>query len=425
MNFFKLALIGCFCMAQPAGAESLMDVYKHLHANPELSNMENETANYLADKMDNLGFEVHRGFGGTGVVSVLKNGPGKTIMVRADMDGLPVLETTGLSFASKVVKKDRFGDLYPVMHACGHDVHMTTFLGTAIEMINNQDKWSGTLIMILQPAEEISHGAKDMLKYGLFEKFPVPEYNLALHVNSAMPAGTVGITSGYALANVDSVDITVKGIGGHGAYPQTTKDPIVLASQIVLALQTIVAREVDAQDSAVVTVGSIHGGAKHNIIGEQVKLQLTVRSYSDETRNMLLNSIRRIAENMGRVAGLPIDKLPVVELQNEYTPATFNDPKLSSKAINFMSEVIGNENVLSTPPVMGGEDFGRYGRTSEKVPGLIYWLGAADPVEFENARQEGRQMPSLHSPFFKPNSTIAIPVGVKTMTKTVTSLFNE
>jgi hippurate hydrolase len=353
MNFLKLALIGCFCMALPARAESLMDVYKHLHANPELSNMENETANYLADKMDNLGFEVHRGFGGTGVVSVLKNGPGKTIMVRADMDGLPVLETTGLSFASKVVKKDRFGDLHPVMHACGHDVHMTTFLGTAIEMINNQDKWSGTLIMILQPAEEISHGAKDMLKYGLFEKFPVPEYNLALHVNSAMPAGTVGITSGYALANVDSVDITVKGVGGHGAYPQTTKDPIVLASQIVLALQTIVAREVDAQDSAVVTVGSIHGGAKHNIIGEQVKLQLTVRSYSDETRNMLLNSIRRIAENMGRVAGLPIDKLPVVELQNEYTPATYNDPKLSSKAMNFMSEVIGNENVLSTPPVMG------------------------------------------------------------------------
>jgi hippurate hydrolase len=346
-------------------------------------------------------------------------------MVRADMDGLPVLETTGLSFASKVVKKDRFGDLHPVMHACGHDVHMTTFLGTAIEMINNQDKWSGTLIMILQPAEEISHGAKDMLKYGLFEKFPVPEYNLALHVNSAMPAGTVGITSGYALANVDSVDITVKGVGGHGAYPQTTKDPIVLASQIVLALQTIVAREVDAQDSAVVTVGSIHGGAKHNIIGEQVKLQLTVRSYSDETRNMLLNSIRRIAENMGRVAGLPIDKLPVVELQNEYTPATYNDPKLSSKAMNFMSEVIGNENVLSTPPVMGGEDFGRYGRTSERVPGLIYWLGAADPIEFENARKEGRQMPSLHSPFFKPNSTIAIPVGVKTMTKTVTSLFNE
>jgi hippurate hydrolase len=182
---------------------------------------------------------------------------------------------------------------------------------------------------------------------------------------------------------------------------------------------------VDAQDSAVVTVGSIHGGAKHNIIGEQVKLQLTVRSYSDETRNMLLNSIRRIAENMGRVAGLPIDKLPVVELQNEYTPATYNDPKLSSKAMNFMSEVIGNENVLSTPPVMGGEDFGRYGRTSERVPGLIYWLGAADPIEFENARKEGRQMPSLHSPFFKPNSTIAIPVGVKTMTKTVTSLFNE
>jgi len=425
MKIFKLFVIGCFCLSQSAQAYDLMDVYKHLHTNPELSNMENETAEYLADKMEDLGFDVHRSFGGTGVVSILRNGPGKTIMVRADMDGLPVLETTGLSFASKVVKKDRFGDLYPVMHACGHDVHMTTFLGTAIEMTDNLEDWSGTLLMILQPAEEISHGAKDMLKYGLFDKFPIPDYNLALHVNSAMPAGTVGITSGYALANVDSVDITVKGIGGHGAYPQTTKDPIVLASQIVLALQTIVSREVDAQDSAVVTVGSIHGGAKHNIIGEEVKLQLTVRSYSDETRNKLLKSIKRIAKNMGRVAGLPDNKLPVVELQNEYTPSTFNDPKLSSKAMIYMENAIGKENVVSTPPVMGGEDFGRYGRTIEKVPGLIYWLGAADPDEFENSRKEGRQMPSLHSPFFKPNASIAIPIGVKTMTKTVTSLFNE
>ena len=265
--------------------ESLMDVYKHLHANPELSSMETETAAYLAKKMKGLGFDVTEEFGGTGVVSVLKNGSGKTIMIRADMDGLPVKETTGLSFASEVIKKDRFGDEWPVMHACGHDIHMTSFLGTAQELVANKDLWSGTLVMILQPAEEISHGAKDMLEAGLFTKFPRPDYNLALHVNSSMPAGSVGVTSGYALASVDSVDITVRGIGGHGAYPQTTKDPIVLASQIVLALQTIVSREVAAQDSAVVTVGSIHGGTKHNIIGEEVKLQLTVRSYSDETRD--------------------------------------------------------------------------------------------------------------------------------------------
>jgi len=423
MKFLLTAALAAFAPA--AQAETLMDVYKHLHANPELSSMETETAAYLAERMEKLGFDVTEEFGGTGVVSVMKNGPGKTIMIRADMDGLPVKENTGLPFASTVVKKDRFGDEWPVMHACGHDIHMTTFLGTAQELVANKDLWSGTLVMILQPAEEISHGAKDMLKAGLFTKFPRPDYNLALHANSGMPAGTVGITSGYALANVDSVDITVRGIGGHGAYPQTTKDPIVLASQIVVALQTIVSREVAAQDSAVVTVGSIHGGTKHNIIGEEVKLQLTVRSYSDETRDKLLASIKRISENMGRVAGLLDDKLPVVEIKDEYTPAAFNNPELSAKAMKVMAEVLGNDNVLASDPVMGGEDFGRYGRTDPKIPGMIYWLGAADPKEVVAAKKAGKSMPSLHSPFFKPDAAAAIPVGVDTMTATAVSLFNE
>ena len=422
----KLLLAAAIVSFAPAAqAETLMDVYKHLHANPELSSMETETAAYLAKRMKNLGFDVTENFGGTGVVSVMKNGPGKTIMIRADMDGLPVKENTGLSFASTVVKKDRFGDEWPVMHACGHDIHMTTFLGTAQELVANKDLWSGTLVMILQPAEEISHGAKDMLKAGLFTKFPRPDYNLALHANSAMPAGQVGITSGYALANVDSVDITVKGIGGHGAYPQTTKDPIVIASQIVLALQTIVSREVAAQDSAVVTVGSIHGGTKHNIIGEEVKLQLTVRSYSDETRDKLLASIKRISENMGRVAGLPDEKLPTVEIKDEYTPAAFNNPDLATKAMETMATVIGAKNVLVAEPVRGGEDFGRYGRTEDKIPGMIYWLGAANPEEVKAAKKAGKSMPSLHSPFFKPDAAAAIPVGVDTMTATAVSLFNE
>jgi len=420
--FLSAALIA---LAPAAQAETLMDVYKHLHANPELSEMETETAAYLAKRMDALGFDVTENFGGTGVVSVMENGPGKTIMIRADMDGLPVKETTGLPFASTVVKKDRFGDEWPVMHACGHDIHMTTFLGTAQELVANKDLWSGTLVMILQPAEEISHGAKDMLKAGLFTKFPRPDYNLALHANSAMPAGMVGVTSGYALANVDSVDITVRGIGGHGAYPQTTKDPIVLASQIVVALQTIVSREVAAQDSAVVTVGSIHGGTKHNIIGEEVKLQLTVRSYSDETRDKLLASIKRISENMGRVAGLPEDKLPVIEIKDEYTPAAFNNPELSAKAMKVMGDMLGTENVIASDPVMGGEDFGRYGRTDPKIPGMIYWLGAANPSEVRAAKKSGKSMPSLHSPFFKPDAAAAIPVGVDTMTATAVSLFNE
>lgn len=425
MKMKLLLTAALIAMAPAAQAETLMDVYKHLHANPELSSMETETAAYLAKRMKKLGFDVTENFGGTGVVSVMKNGPGKTIMIRADMDGLPVKENTGLSFASTVVKKDRFGDEWPVMHACGHDIHMTTFLGTAQELVANKDLWSGTLVMILQPAEEISHGAKDMIKEGLFTKFPRPDYNLALHANSGMPAGMVGVTSGFALANVDSVDITVKGIGGHGAYPQTTKDPIVIASQIVLALQTIVSREVAAQDSAVVTVGSIHGGTKHNIIGEEVKLQLTVRSYSDETRDKLLASIKRISENMGRVAGVPNDKLPVVEIKDEYTPAAYNNPELSAKAMKTMAEVIGTENVVASDPVMGGEDFGRYGRTDPKIPGMIYWLGAADPAEVKAAKKAGESMPSLHSPFFKPDAAAAIPVGVDTMTATAVSLFNE
>ncbi|WP_026942136.1 amidohydrolase [Hellea balneolensis] len=425
MKMKLLLAAALVAMAPVAQAETLMDVYKHLHADPELSSMETETAAYLAKRMKTLGFDVTENFGGTGVVSVMKNGPGKTIMIRADMDGLPVKENTGLPYASTVVKKDRFGDEWPVMHACGHDIHMTTFLGTAQELVANKDLWSGTLVMILQPAEEISHGAKDMLKAGLFTKFPRPDYNLALHANSGMPAGMVGITSGYALANVDSVDITVKGVGGHGAYPQTTKDPIVLASQIVLALQTIVSREVAAQDSAVVTVGSIHGGTKHNIIGEEVKLQLTVRSYSDETRDMLMASIKRISENMGRVAGLPEDKLPIVEIKDEYTPAAYNNPDLSARAMETMAEVIGAENVVVSAPVMGGEDFGRYGRTEPKIPGMIYWLGAADPAEVKAAKKAGKSMPSLHSPFFKPDAAAAIPVGVDTMTATAVSLFNE
>jgi len=425
MRLKWLMAAAALCFATSAQAEDLMDVYKHLHANPELSEMETETAAYLAKRMKALGFDVTENFGGTGVVSVMKNGPGKTVMIRADMDGLPVKETTGLSFASTVVKKDRFGDEWPVMHACGHDIHMTTFLGTAQELVANKALWSGTLVMILQPAEEISHGAKNMLKAGLFKKFPRPDYNLALHANSGMPAGKVGITSGYALANVDSVDITVRGIGGHGAYPQTTKDPVVLAAGIVMELQTIVSREVAAQDSAVVTVGSIHGGTKHNIIGEEVKLQLTVRSYSDETRDKLLASIKRISENMGRVAGLPDDKLPIVEIKDEYTPAAFNNADLSAKAMTVMAKVIGADNVIVTDPVMGGEDFGRYGRVEPKIPGLIYWLGAADPKEVKAAKKAGRSMPSLHSPFFKPNAEKAIPVGVDTMTATAVSLFSE
>lgn len=404
---------------------NLMKVYKHLHANPELSMMEVETAKYLAGQLEAMGFDVTEEFGKTGVVAVYENGPGKTVMVRADMDALPVKEDTGLAFASQVITTDQHGKDWPAMHACGHDIHMTVAMGTAQEMLANKDLWSGTLIVILQPGEEVSQGAIAMLEEGLFTKFPRPDYNLALHANSSLAAGKVGVVPGYALANVDSVDVTVRGIGGHGAYPNTTKDPIVLAAQLVLAFQTIVSREIAPQEPAVVTVGSIHGGTKHNIIGEEVKLQLTLRSYTQEVREQTIAAIRRISKGMAQAAGLPEDKLPIVEVKNEYTPAAYNNPELANRAMDIMGDVIGSENVQTLQPVMGGEDFGRYGQVEPKIPSLIYWLGAANAKELKAAERAGTTMPSLHSPTFKPDAKAAVPVGVRTMTGTAIALFNQ
>ena len=421
------ALLGA--LSTPAFADGhepdLMKVYKHLHANPELSMMEFETAKYLASQLKDLGFDVTENFGKTGVVAIMKNGPGKTVMVRADMDALPVKEETGLPFASKAVVTDQHGKDWPAMHACGHDIHMTVAMGTAAEMVANKDLWSGTLIVILQPGEEVSQGAIAMLEDGLFTKFPRPDFNLALHANSGLAAGQVGVVPGFALANVDSVDVTVRGIGGHGAYPNTTKDPVVLAAQLVLAYQTIVSREIAPQEPAVVTVGSIHGGTKHNIIGEEVKLQLTLRSYTQEVREQTIAAIRRISEGMAKAAGLPEDKMPIVEIKNEYTPAAYNNPELAQRAHEIMASVIGDDNVKELKPVMGGEDFGRYGQVEPKIPSLIYWLGAADVQDMKRAKKAGKSMPSLHSPTFKPDAETAIPVGVKTMTSTAIALFND
>ena len=407
---------------------TLMSLYKHLHANPELSMMEVETAKHLAGKLKAMGFDVTEHFGETGVVAVYKNGPdngsGKTVLIRADMDALPLKELTGLPFASEVVTTDQHGNEMPAMHACAHDIHMTVAIGTAAEMLARKAEWSGTLIVILQPGEEVSQGAIAMLKDGLFTKFPRPDYNLALHVNSSLAAGKVGIVPGYALANVDSVDVTVRGIGGHGAYPQTTKDPIVLAAQLVMAFQTIVSREIAAQEPAVITVGSIHGGTKHNIIGEEVKLQLTLRSYTQEVREHTIAAIRRMTEGMGKAAGLPDDLLPIVEVKNEYTPAAYNNPELAERAGVIMAELLGEDNMAILKPVMGGEDFGRYGQVEPKIPSLIYWLGAANVGDLAKAKKAGKPMPSLHSPTFKPDAGVAIPVGVKTMSTTAIALFN-
>jgi amidohydrolase len=409
--------------AQTLGGEvqkqmpSLMAIYKDLHANPELSFMEVRSAGILAAEARKLGFEVTEKVGGTGVVAVMKNGPGPVVLVRADMDGLPVTEQTGLPGASKVRVTTKEGVETGVMHACGHDTHMTAWIGVARLMAANKAKWSGTLVMIGQPAEERGAGARMMLADGLYTRFPKPEYVLAFHDAAQFPAGKIGYTPGYALANVDSVDITVKGVGGHGAYPQTTKDPIVLASRIVGALQTLVSREISPLDSAVVTVGSFHAGAKHNIISDEAKLQLTVRSYSDEVRDHLLDGIARIAKGEAIAAGMPDDKMPVVSVdKNEYTPSTFNTPEFTEEMAAFLKTSFGNDRVVQMPPVMGGEDFSRFGREDKSIKSLIVWVGGVPQAEYDAAKKEGRTLPSLHSPFWAPDAPAVISTATEALT---------
>ena len=409
--------------AQTLGGEvdkqmpSLMAIYKDLHAHPELSFMEVRSAGILAAEARKLGFKVTEKVGGTGIVAVMENGAGPVVMVRADMDGLPVTEQTGLPGASKVRVTTKEGVETGVMHACGHDTHMTAWVGVARLMAANKDKWSGTLVMIGQPAEERGAGARMMLADGLYTRFPKPQYVLAFHDAAQFPAGKIGYTPGYALANVDSVDISVKGVGGHGAYPQTTKDPIVLASRIVGALQTLVSREISPLDSAVVTVGSFHAGAKHNIISDEAKLQLTVRSYSDEVRDHLLDGIARIAKGEAIAAGMPDDKMPVVSVdKNEYTPSTYNTPEFTEEMAAYLKTSFGNDRVVQMPPVMGGEDFSRFGREDKSIKSLIVWVGGVPQAEYDAAKKEGRTLPSLHSPFWAPDAPAVISTATEALT---------
>ncbi|HET9337324.1 MAG TPA: amidohydrolase [Sphingomicrobium sp.] len=423
-----LALLAVTSLAAPAGAATLneavradmpqlMTLYRDLHANPELSMQEVRTPARLAAEMKKLGFAVTEKVGKTGVVSVLKNGPGPVLMLRADMDGLPVVEQTNLPFASKIRATARSGVETGVMHACGHDTHMAAFIGTARRLAAMKDQWSGTLVMILQPGEETGEGARAMLEDGLFTRFPKPSAVIAFHDAAALPAGVIGITPGYALANVDSVDITVKGVGGHGAYPQTTRDPIVLASRIVTTLQTLVSRENDPANPAVVTVGSFQAGAKHNIISDEAKLQLTVRSYKPEVRKLLLDGIRRIARGEAIAAGMPEDRMPVVTTREaEYTPATFNTEKLSARALELFQQHFGPQRAIRTPAVMGGEDFGRFWLADNKIESLIFWVGGTPKAKWDAAGGDQQKLPSLHSPFWAPDAETVIATATEAMT---------
>lgn len=406
---------------------SLMEIYRDLHSNPELSFQEFRTSAKLASEAKRLGFNVTEKVGKTGVVAVLKNGPGPVVMIRADMDGLPVIEQTGLPFASKVRGSSKSGLETGVMHACGHDTHMTAWVATARQMVANRDKWSGTLVMILQPAEEIGSGARAMLADGLYTRFPKPKYVIGFHDAANFPAGMIGYTSGFALANVDSVDLTIRGVGGHGAYPHTTKDPIVLAARIVSSLQTLVSREVDPQDAAVVTVGSIHGGAKHNIISDEVTMLLTVRSYSDETRKLLLDGIRRIANGEAQAAGMPMDKMPVIAIaENEFTPATYNTPDLTARMASLFKARFGDKRVIATPPVMGGEDFSEFYRADKaNVESLIFWVGGVPQAQFDAATKSGKSLPSLHSPFWAPDAEKVISTAAEAMSVAAMDLMKK
>lgn len=384
-------------------ADNLQALYEHFHANPELSLMEVETAARLAAELRALGYEVTEGVGGTGLVAVLTNGEGPTVLMRADMDGLPLEEHTDVPYASTVTGIDRRGLESHVMHACAHDTHMTALVGTARQMMERRDDWSGTLVLIGQPAEEVGLGAGMMIADGLFERFPLPDYNLSFHTFSGIPTGHITYAPGYAMANVDSVDISVHGRGGHGAYPQATKDPIYLSAQIIVALQSLVSRELSPLDPGVVTVGAIHGGTKHNIISDEVHLQLTVRSYTDEVRGHLLSGIERIAHAQAASYGLTPEEYPDVEVELPYTPAMYNDPALTARAVSAMRARFGNSAVTEADPVMGGEDFSQYHRTEEAIPSFMFWVGGTTQERLDDFAARNVAAPSNHSPLFAPD----------------------
>ena len=402
-----------------AEVADLEKLYKSLHTNPELSFHEEQSAARLAAELKALGFQVTEKVGQTGVVGVLKNGKGPTVLVRTDMDALPVAEATGLAYASKVKVRDKAGNEVGVMHACGHDMHMTCWVGATRVLASMKDRWQGTLIFIAQPAEEIGAGARAMLADGLYDKFGKPDVCLALHCDSRLPAGEINYTEGLALANVDSVDILVKGKGGHGAAPDTTIDPIVLAARIVIDLQTIVSRERNPLDPVVVTVGSIHGGTKHNIIPNEVRLQLTVRTAKDATRQAVLEAIARIAKAaaLGARAPEPV----ITHHPAEFTPALYNDAKLARQTTGLFRELLGPDKVHEVPPMMGGEDFGRYsGPGPQKVPIFMYFLGTIDPQRVAEAKKEGgRPLPSMHSDQYYPAPEASIRTGVLTLSLAV------
>jgi hippurate hydrolase len=413
---------------------SLLGIYKDIHSHPELSGQEERTAALVAKELRAAGCEVTEHLGkyensklkAYGVVGVMKNGDGPTVLVRTDMDALPVEEETGLPYASKVITKSDEGKDVHVMHACGHDVHVAAFIGTARALGKLKDQWHGTLVFVAQPAEEIGAGARALLKDGLYDRFGKPNFALGFHDKADVQAGHIAVTEGYTSANVDSVDVTVRGVGGHGAYPHKTKDPIVLAAEIINAWQTIASRQNNPLDPIVITVGSIHGGTKHNIIPDEVKMQITARTYKSEVREHVLAAIERIAKGIAAAGGIPPERAPVVSVsKDQFCPASYNNPELTKRLVAVWKKSLGNDNVEIIDPTMGGDDFSEYSLSDHSIPAVYFHFGAVEPAKIAEFKQAGKELPTLHSSKFAPVPEPTIRTGVIGMITAVLELMKK
>jgi amidohydrolase len=430
-----LTSVPCWAQTLPAFVSgevpNLVETYKGIHAHPELSHHEEHTSALLAEELRKAGYTVTERVGkypngsqAYGVVAILQNGPGKRLLVRTDLDALPVTEETGVSYASHVKTKNDSGQDVGVMHACGHDVHITTMIGTARALAAMKKQWHGTVMLIGQPAEEVVDGAKAMLADHLYERFGTPDLAIALHDTNTRAAGTVSVTSGAAMAATTSIDVTMRGIGGHGARPQEGKDPVVMAGEFIVQVQTIVSRQEDPQNPAVVTIGDIHGGTKRNVIPNEVKMELTTRAFSDKAMQTIVDGVRRTAQGVALSAGVPADLAPVITLQ-ESTPVTYNDPALTTRVRAALVSALGAQNVSDEQPIMASEDFGLFGLEGHKIPTVLFWLGAMNPAKFAAAQAEGKLLPGLHTSRFQPDPEPTLRTGVTAMTSVAMDLLRR
>lgn len=408
-----------------AGQANLEQLYRYLHEHPELSLQEDKTSARMAQELKQQGFDVIEKIGGYGLAGVLKNGDGPVVLIRTDMDALPLEEKTGLPYASKARGINAAGQEVGVMHACGHDLHMSVFIGTARALVHARKHWHGTLVMVAQPSEENGFGAEKMFSNGLYEKIPYPDVALALHNHATLPAGNVGYNLDNFMASVDMMNITVRGQGGHGAAPHQTIDPIVLSAQMILAFQTIVSREINPLEPAVITVGSIHGGTVHNIISDEVKLQLTLRSYSPAVRKQIIASIENKAKHLALQAGLPETKLPEITINEPRVPATINDKDLTLKLVNVFQATFGKDHVSEVPSAMVGEDFSWFALQRKKIPLCMFWLGTAGEEAIKTTQQTNKPLPSLHAATFAPTVSPSLQTGITAMSAAALSQFEK